>query len=63
MDDDKKQRHVNFTIIAFCGTVMIFMILFWLFSSFLGFWHFFTAILLGALVGGATFAVCHVLEL
>ena len=63
MDDDKKQKHIQYTIIAFCGTVMILMILFSLFSSSVGFFHFFGAILLGGLAGGATFGIAHVLDL
>lgn len=63
MDDDKKQKHIQYTIIAFCGTVMICMILFSLFSGSLGIFHFVSAIVLGALAGGATFGVVHMLEL
>ncbi len=64
MDDDKTKRHVNYTIIGFCGTVMLAMILFyWLSGGFVSFWHFIAAIVLGGLVGGATFGVAHVLEL
>jgi len=66
MDDDKTQRHAKYTIIAFCGTVMLSMILFsWLSGGMMhvGFWHFVGAFLLGGVVGGATFAAAHVLEL
>lgn len=66
MDDDKTQRHVKYTIIAFCGTVMICMFLFaWLSGGMahVGIFHYIGAILLAALAGGATFGVAHVLEL
>ena len=66
MDDDKTQRHVKYTIIAFCGTVMISMVLFSWLRGGMGHVHFFDfvgAFALGALAGGATFGVTHVLEL
>lgn len=63
MDSDKKQKHIQYSIIAFCGTIMICMLLFSFFSGSWGFFHFFSAIVLGALAGGATFGVMHVLEL
>ncbi|MBU4271925.1 MAG: hypothetical protein KKE86_16315 [Planctomycetes bacterium] len=66
MDDDKTQRHIKYTIIAFCGTVMICMFLFAWLRGGMGYVHFldyFGAVLLAALAGGATFGVAHVLEL
>ena len=65
MDEDKTQRHVKYTIIAFCGTVMIVMLLFAWGRGGMGYVHFFDyiiAIFLAALAGGATFGAASVLD-
>ena len=65
MDDDKTQRHVKYTIIAFCGTVMVCMFLFaWLRGgmSYVHALDYVGAFVLAALAGGATFGAAYVLD-
>ncbi len=65
MDEDKTQRHVKYTIIAFCGTVMICMFLIaWLRGgmSYVHFFDYFIAVFLAVLAGGATFGAASVLD-
>lgn len=62
MDDDKKKRHINFTVIAFCGTIAIYMLLAAMFSSGVGIGSYFIAFIVAALVAGATFGAAYILD-
>ncbi len=65
MDEDKTQRHVKYTIIAFCGTIMLYMFLAaWLRGgmSYVGIFDYIIAFFVAALAGAATFGAAYVLD-
>jgi hypothetical protein len=61
--DDKSGRHVKFAIIAFCLMTMIWMIGATMRHGGPGLWSYVLAIVLGAVVGGATYGVCTLMDL